>query len=116
LNDARIGDPQLRGHAGWRDVSSLGLPDALSVEWDSFISLLCENFITLDDESEDSLCWSKNPKDGSFMTKLGYKSWQEDRLEISLKWWWKPMWKFKSPLKCKITLWLALNNKLLDLG
>jgi hypothetical protein len=28
-------------------------------------------------------------------------------------WWWKPLWKLKSPLRCKLTLWLSLKNKLL---
>jgi hypothetical protein len=82
-------------------------------EWNSFITLLCENFITLDREYEDSLCWSKNPHNGSYIVKLGYKAWLEENSETQLKWWWKPLWKIKAPPRCKLTLWLALNNKLL---
>jgi hypothetical protein len=82
-------------------------------EWEKYIGLLCENLIILDDEIADSLCWSKNPKDGTFTAKLGYKAWQEEKFEGSKKWWWGPIWKTKAPPRCKITLWLALNNKLL---
>jgi hypothetical protein len=32
---------------------------------------------------------------------------------IQSKWRWKPFWKIKAPPRCKVTLWLALNNKLL---
>jgi len=45
--------------------------------------------------------------------KLGYKAWQEERLQFEPKWWSKTLWKRKYPLRCKITLWLAMNNKLL---
>jgi hypothetical protein len=61
----------------------------------------------------DSLCWSKNPQNDSYSVKLGYKSWLEENSVIHPKWWWKPLWKIKSPPRCKLTLWLALNNKLL---
>lgn len=37
----------------------------------------------------------------------------ENRNNGHVKWWWKHVWKFKSPPWYKITLWLALNNKLL---
>jgi len=113
LRDVCIVTPQPRGRAGWRDVAYLPLPADLSVEWDTFIPLLCKNFISPDEESEDSMCWSKNPKDRSFTAKLGYKAWLKHSLVTPLKWWWKPLWKLKAPLRCKITLWLALNNKLL---
>jgi hypothetical protein len=82
-------------------------------EWDRYISLLCKIQIFLDQEVVDELCWSKNPKSGVFTTKLGYNSWFEDRQVSQPLWWWKPLWKLKSPLHCKLTLWLALKNKLL---
>jgi hypothetical protein len=63
LHDACIGFPQPRGHLGWKDAITLGLPEALAEEWENYIGLLCENFISLDEELDDTLCWSKNPKD-----------------------------------------------------
>ena len=74
LYDPSIGSPQLRGRLDWKNVISIGLPEALFKEWESFITLLCENFISLDEETTNSLCWSKNPVNGSCMVKLGYKA------------------------------------------
>jgi hypothetical protein len=115
LSDLNIGFPQLRGRGGWKNAYSLNLPLDMHDEWNSFINLLCEIFITLDREYEDSLCWSKNSQNDSYMIKLGYKAWLEEKSETQLKWWWKPLWKIKAPPRCKLTLWLALNNKLLTL-
>jgi hypothetical protein len=96
---ASIGAPHLRGHLGWKDAYMLDLPEELQDEWESYVKLLCENFIILDEETKDSLCWSRNPKSGSYIVKLGYRSWVEEHFHDPIKWWWKPLWKFKSPLK-----------------
>jgi hypothetical protein len=40
---------------GWKNADSLELPDDLKEEWNSYVSLLGENFISLDEEIEDSL-------------------------------------------------------------
>jgi hypothetical protein len=80
LNDARIGFPQPRGRLGWKNAAILGLPAELSEEWNSYVRLLCENFISLDEDSDDSLSWSLNPKNGCYTVKLGYKAWMENRL------------------------------------
>lgn len=85
LQDIQLGDPRPRGWAGWKDATVHGIPVDLHEEWDS-ISQLCKKFITLEEESDDSLCWSLNPKDGSFKVKLGYKAWQEERLGGQPKW------------------------------
>jgi hypothetical protein len=37
----------------------------------------------------------------------------ETQTIVEKQWWWGPIWKLKAPLKSKITLWLAINNKLL---
>jgi hypothetical protein len=41
------------------------------------VGKLCENYILLDEDMEESLVWMKNIKNGSFTAKLGYKSWTE---------------------------------------
>lgn len=101
------------GKIWWKDTELLGLPANLTQEWDSFISLLCENFISIDEGTEDALCWSKNLKGGSFTSKLGYNTWEKERQEALPRWWWNPLWKIKAPLRCKLTLSLALKHKLL---
>jgi hypothetical protein len=94
-------------------VTTLDLPEALHNEWNSFLYRLCENLVILTQDVEDSLCWSCNPRDGSFTTKLGYKAWQEERKNVQPQWWWKILWKSKAPLRCKLLMWLALTNKML---
>ena len=47
------------------------------------------------------------------MTKLGYKSWELEQYQGEKVEWWSKVWKREGSLKEKITLWLALNNKLL---
>jgi hypothetical protein len=56
LKDVSIGSPQLRGCLGWKDATVQGLPEDLTEEWGSYVKLLCKNFISLDEESVDSLC------------------------------------------------------------
>jgi len=113
LKDVSIRSPQLTRRLGWRDMNSLGLHEVLTEEWAAYIKLRCENFISLDEDVEDSLCWSQNHRNGSYSIKLSCKSWMGDRLEGRVKCWWKPLWKMKSPPRCEITFCLTLNNKLL---
>jgi len=70
-------------------------------------------FISLEEVYEESLYWLLNSKDVSFTSKLGYKAWQVEILRVQPKWWWKSLWKCKAPIRCKLTLWISLNNKLL---
>jgi hypothetical protein len=51
LSDLNIGYPQIRGRMGWKSAHSLDLLESLQEEWNSYISLLCENFISLDRDS-----------------------------------------------------------------
>jgi len=70
LQDACIGFPQPQGRAGWKNVATLGLPEAIHIEWNSFLSRLCEYIVILSQFTGDSLCWSHNPKDRSFTNTL----------------------------------------------
>jgi hypothetical protein len=67
---------------GWKNIDALDLPDDLRDEWNSFIRLLCKNFISLEEEYEDSLKWSHNPKFGCYTVKLGYEYWMERRFIV----------------------------------
>jgi hypothetical protein len=80
-------------------VATLGLPVDLTEEWGLYVKILCENLISLNEESKDSLYWSKNPRGGNYFVKLGYKSWLDNRNASLVKWRWKTMWKFKGPLR-----------------
>jgi hypothetical protein len=81
----------------WKSRDSLGLTGGLVEEWNNFVGILCTNFVILDDKISHSLCWLKNLKDGSFTSRLGYKSWSEGRFKGPQKRWWGHIWKIKSP-------------------
>jgi hypothetical protein len=40
---------QPKVHLGWKDASVLEIPEEMSAEWDSYIKLLCKNFISLNE-------------------------------------------------------------------
>ena len=75
--------------------------------------MLKSNFIYLEEARGHKLVWTKNPVNGDFTAKLGYKTWAEENFQGETKEWWKQLWKAEGPLKAKITLWLSLNNKIL---
>jgi hypothetical protein len=75
--------------------------------------LLVKTTSLMDDDLEDTLCWSRNPKGGFFTAKLGYKAWTRRNVCREKNGGGFRLWKTKAPTRCKITLWLALNNKLL---
>ena len=58
----------------WKSSEDLGLEEGLREEWEEYISLLKSNFILLEEERKDKLVWTKNPVNGDFMAKLGYKN------------------------------------------
>ena len=97
----------------WKNSEDIGLEEGQKKELEEYVSLLKSSFIHSEEEKADKLGWTKNPVNGDFMAKLGYKNcaW-EQHLGEKMDW-WKQLWKFEGPLKDKLTLWLNLNNKLL---
>lgn len=80
---------------------------------DRYVGLLASNYILLNDEEDYSLCWSNNPGTGEYTTNLGYNAVAEASFSGEKCWWWGSLYKLPAPLQGKISLWLALNNKLL---
>ena len=97
----------------WKSSKQLGLEEGPREEWEEYVTMLKSNFIHLEETREDKLVWTKNPVNGDFTAKLGYKTWAEEKFQGETKEWWKQLWKAKGPLKAKITLWQSLNNKIL---
>ena len=97
----------------WKNSEQLGLEEGHKEEWEEYVSMLKSNFIYLEEAREDKLVWKKNPVNGDFTAKLGYKIWAEENFQGEIKEWWKQLWKSEGHLKAKITLWLSLNNKML---
>jgi hypothetical protein len=53
----------------------------------------------------------KNPTGRYYTPKVGYKVLCEGEVLGNQLWWFKPIWKFKCPLKSGIFIWLVLRNK-----
>ena len=64
-------------------------------------------------QKEDRLVWLKNLATREFMMKLGYQNLAIEYYQGERKQWWHFVWKNAGSLKDKITLWIALSNKLL---
>jgi len=48
----------------------------------------------------------------NYIVKLGYESLLGFDHSKTV-WWWSKLWKVKAPLKVKLLMWLALNEKVL---
>jgi hypothetical protein len=92
----------------------VGFEGSLAAEWHSYVVKLVSNFIKLKEEEEDSLCWSKNMVTWVYTRKLGNATIMEARLFGDKKRQQNIPWKIHAPLKIKLTVWLALTNKLLE--
>jgi hypothetical protein len=96
----------------WKDAGRIGLEGNEATEWSNYISLLRSTHVRIKDEEEDEPIWSKNTAMGRYTPKTGYMALCEDRLVEMSCWWGKTIWKYKCPLKSRIFMWLALNNKI----
>jgi len=103
VEDAKSQDPQLVGRHGWKSSNLIDLFGNEASKWDHYISLMVSNFIRLNPDVHDELCWSKNHHFEEFTVKLGYKVEMETKFEGKKYWWWKILWNLSTPLKCKIT-------------
>jgi hypothetical protein len=90
----------------------MGLEGQDTIDWNQFVDLLFLNYIRIQEEEEDSLIWTKNPATRDYTSNWISYSYGGTSL-AEKQWWWGPIWKLKAPLKSKIILWLAINNKLL---
>jgi hypothetical protein len=62
-------------------VDLLELEGESAEKWEGFVKLLNFNFITLQEDEEDSLYWSRNEKNGNYTEKLDYLSLAEKLLK-----------------------------------
>jgi len=104
-----------KGRSEWKSVEELGLKGDKEENWKCYVGNLRSNFIFLQEEEVDSLCWSKNSQSGKYTVKLGYKALAEEAFSGEKQWWWPTIWSMHAPLKMKIVMWLATQQKLLTL-
>jgi hypothetical protein len=76
---------------GWKSLADLGLEGEKAAQWSKYMNMLKSNFIYLRKEESDTLCWSKNPLNGQYTTKLGmgYLSLADATFGRSKWWWWE---------------------------
>ena len=77
----------------WKNSEALGSEEGIKEEWEEYVSLLKSSFIHLEEEKEDKLVWTKNPVNGDFSAKLGYKTWVWNQHQGEKMEWWKNLWK-----------------------
>jgi hypothetical protein len=93
------------------DVNRLGLGEEETLELERYIFYLNSSQIRLRD-CEDELIWDSAPS-RIYSPKLGYLKYNSD---LGLKepvWWWRKLWKIKSPAKTRLFMWNVLLNKVL---
>ena len=66
-------------------------------------------------DEEDTLDQAYNTFGGVYTPYLGYSTMNMPDIQGAI-WWWKHVWKLKSPKKTRIYLWLALKNKVVTWG
>lgn len=72
LRDACVQNRDDSRRSVWISAVDLGIEGDQEEEWGKYISNLRENFITLNEEDWDSLCWAQNGKSGNYTVKLRY--------------------------------------------
>jgi hypothetical protein len=85
------------GRVGGISTETLNLSEDLSDEWNAFVGILCQNHIIQDEEEEDIMVWSKNPKKWLFHNEVGLQSLGRTSLVGRKKWWWGKSWKIHAP-------------------
>ena len=57
------------------------------------------------------MVWLRNPFQGEYSSKLGYKVMFMEGSQDEVEWWWKALWKLKAPHRSKVHMLLVLGNK-----
>jgi len=65
------------GHTTWLRDDDLIITDCQKEEWVIYTSSLEEKILSLNNEVQDSLCWTRNQLSGNFLVKQGYFSMEE---------------------------------------
>jgi hypothetical protein len=113
LWDAKLNDVDGFSRSVWKYVKLIELSKIHKEHWRSFCSLLSANFIQLQEDVEDVICWGKNEKYGIYSAKLGYLVLVMNDFDGLTQEWWKPPWKGNSPLKVKNLSWMEIEKKVL---
>lgn len=96
----------------WMTSRSLGFYGIWAREWNDFIEGLYRARVYLNEEA-DTICWARNAQDGEVSAKALYKHIFGELARPHITWWCKVLWKWNTPRKIVVFIWLCLRNKLL---
>ena len=65
--------------------------------------MLESNFVSLDEDTQDTLIWTRNEIDGHYTAKKGYEVAIMKQYEGEKPWSWHDLWYSNSPLKTILT-------------
>ena len=96
----------------WANAQDLGLDGDAGREWNNYIYGLKNLGICLK-LIKDTLCWSKNIKDGTITAALAYKTTSRQGNSDLIPEWFSKVWKWGLPLKITLFSWLMIANCIL---
>eukprot|EP00253_Pinus_taeda_P017420 PITA_17420 len=94
----------------WKNGDEVDLEQRWRIEWSAFTQELFRSNVRLSD-SQDELIWAHSDS-GDYAPKSGYTFLMSRKGWGNLGWWFKQLWKLKSPPKSKILFWCILNSKI----
>lgn len=94
----------------WLTAHTLNLPAHWHQLWAEYTNALALSHVRIKD-CEDELLWIHSKKE-YYTPKEGYLYAYASKEPEVMDWWWKLIWKLKSPPKAKLFLWCLLTNKI----
>ena len=91
------------GRTRWKGAVELQLEGDDVECWNNYINPLDLNFISLDEDTQDKLIWTRNVIDGYCTTKKGYEMAILEQYEGEKSWWWQGLWDSNILLKTILT-------------
>jgi hypothetical protein len=97
----------------WIESDDLGITEEVAEEWDLFRRALMGSGVYLQDRA-DELMWTGGDKSGLLFVKNAYNALMTTLWMQPIGGWRLKFWKWDLPLKIKLFIWLAVENKILS--
>ena len=88
LADVQIQLPNQVYRTRWKATHELQLEGVDVVCWKTYIELLESSFVSLDEDTQVKLIWTRNEIDGHYIAKKGYEVAIMEQFEGEKPWWW----------------------------
>ena len=80
------------------------------------MNLLEINFISLDEDDQDKLIWTRNSTNWDYTTKHGSEMVILEQTKGHKAWWWGVLWESNYPLKNNTHLLVGNKKQITDMG